>query len=101
MTELRGPAGASDEEYATPHHDDYTDDEGSDSSRAGAQSPLWRRLWPAGGLSGLAARLRGAYRVLAAAAWVCTTSLLLVGLPLLFAYDREKGMQDQQLLPPA
>lgn len=31
-------------------------------------------------------------------AWIFTTSMLLVGLPVLFAYDREKVLQEQQLL---
>jgi len=31
-------------------------------------------------------------------AWIFTTSMLLVGLPVLFAYDREKNLHDQQLL---
>lgn len=29
--------------------------------------------------------------------WIFTTSMLLVGLPVLFAYDREKALQEQQL----
>lgn len=33
--------------------------------------------------------------------WICTTTLLLVGLPVLFAYDREKNAQDQHLMLPA
>lgn len=31
-------------------------------------------------------------------AWIFTTSMLLVGLPVLFAYDREKAIQEQQLM---
>lgn len=30
-------------------------------------------------------------------AWIFTTSMLLIGLPVLFAYDREKSLQEQQL----
>lgn len=43
-------------------------------------------------------RFRGATRWMGKIAWIFTTSMLLVGLPVLFAYDREKALQEQQLL---
>lgn len=42
---------------------------------------------------GVAVRLSGQIT------WIVTTSILLVGLPLLYAYDREKSTQEEQLAP--
>lgn len=70
----------------------------------------WRRLplldWLVAPFSGssrwstkrLWTRMQYVGRVAGNLAWIFTTSMLLVGLPVLFAYDREKALQEQQLL---
>ncbi len=54
------------------------------------------RIWVAGG---------NLMQVLGKAAWIITTSALLIGLPLLYAYDREKSLveyekEQQRFAPP-
>ena len=55
-----------------------------------------RRIWTASG---------NLMQVLGKAAWIITTSALLIGLPLLYAYDREKSLveyekEQQRFAPP-
>lgn len=50
------------------------------------------------GWSGISRRISEFTLVAGNLAWVFTTSMLLIGLPVLFAYDREKALQEQQLL---
>jgi hypothetical protein len=57
---------------------------------------LGRRIWSASGIL---------MQVLGKAAWIITTSALLIGLPLLYAYDREKSLveyekEQQRFAPP-
>lgn len=57
---------------------------------------LGHRIWTVGGKL---------MHVLGKAAWIVTTSALLVGLPLLYAYDREKSLveyekEQQRFAPP-
>lgn len=101
--------------------DDYTTDEGeyyeeceSDDEENKKQGPiafitnlipskLRTRLsnWSSRALSASTAFAKMAGK----AAWILTTSLLLVGLPLLYAYDREKSLveyekEQQRFTPP-
>jgi hypothetical protein len=58
-------------------------------------------LWLQKRVTGVWRRMCELYRLTRSLSWICTTTLLLVGLPVLFAYDRDKNSQDQQLMLPA
>lgn len=98
----RQPASDGDE-YEDVDSDDYTDSEEMDTpvSSGIARTYLNRvlaffpRSWPRGKLSDNLMRLmKSAGNI----AWILATSMIMVGLPVLFAYDREKSLQDQQLM---
>ena len=58
-------------------------------------------LWLKNRVDGVWKRMCELYRLTRQLSWICTTTLLLVGLPVLFAYDREKNSQDQHLMLPS
>lgn len=110
-----GERGREGEEEEDMHDSDYTDvEEGvegeeSEATVAITEAIKWRRLlstWLVSPFSGLSrwstkkvwTRLQHIGRVAGNIAWIFTTSMLLVGLPVLFAYDREKALQEQQLV---
>ena len=94
------------------NYDDYTTDDEEGEGEYDQASPksrfaflftipkrfqsFGRRIWNASG---------NVMQVLGKAAWIVTTSALLIGLPLLYAYDREKSMveyekEQQRFAPP-
>jgi hypothetical protein len=92
MVQVREVSAApSDTEYEDVS-DEYTDSEES----------VAPRQWSWSGWSGLCTRMQGLWKMAGSLAWMFTTSMLLIGLPVLFAYDREKSLSEQQLggLPP-
>jgi import receptor subunit TOM22 len=90
---------------------EYTTDEETFSG-SGSQSSRWLRFLPASLRFRLVAFGKSAWSAgsvvaafLAKSAWIITTSALLVGLPILYAYDREKSMieyekEQQRFAPP-
>ncbi len=111
-----------DDPYAGEEYDDgsdnYTDaeeelSEGGEAASAETRASFWSLLRPSswswgrrrGGrsskslMSTLVEGVRLAIRLSGQITWIVTTSILLVGLPLLYAYDREKSTQEEQLAP--
>lgn len=81
--------GEDDAEYEDVS-DAYTDGE-EETSQTG------RLAWLRAFMGKLSGRVDKLWRMAGSIAWIFTTSMLLVGLPVLFAYDREKSLQEQQL----
>lgn len=90
------PAVESDSEY-----EDISETEFSDNIAPLcpylAYLPAWLRIRPLQWSVKLYDRIGMLMKKAGSIAWVFTTSMLLVGLPVLFAYDREKALQEQQL----
>lgn len=98
-------AGVNSDEYTT---DDETFSNGPSAQRAWNPS----RFLPLGLRKRVSAWSRGAWssagriaQWVGRAAWIITTSMLLVGLPLLYVYDQEKSLveyekEQQRFAPP-
>lgn len=82
-------------------YSDYTDSESTEDTST--HQPTWTRFIPDWLSSGrwttkLWSRICRYGQLVGNIAWTFTTSMLLIGLPVLFAYDREKALQEQQLM---
>ena len=82
-----------DDSYLEEEDSEYEDIE--DESPSSRTTPFIDRLrrslsgfFSASGLPAFGARL---YSIVASSAWVLTTTLIMVGLPVLYAYDREQN----------
>lgn len=101
-----GRMDAEDAEYEDVS-DEYTDsdelaEEAEDSVFAPIQRlkkfvPAWLRRNAVQWSAKLYERALYLGRIAGNIAWIFTTSMLLVGLPVLYAYDREKSLMEQQL----
>lgn len=95
--------------FVSSNHDsDYTDDDGDsmylssgsgggDYSKSNSFVPVWMRRR----LNGVWSALGRLYDRLSSLSWIVTTSMLLLALPVLFVYDREKNSSEQQLMLPS
>lgn len=96
-----------DSEYTDASEDEDQESlESASGARTGVVTSLMHRIrrccrWPstsAFSWGRLRSRMSTVVSFAGNAAWIFTTSMLLIGLPVLFAYDREKALQEQQLL---
>jgi hypothetical protein len=98
MVHIREVTRSADYEDVPSEDDDqYTDEECEPGlmDRLSFYLPNWCSRRVMGKVYG---RLGVMWRVAGNLAWIFTTTMLLVGLPVLFAYDREKSLQEQQLM---
>lgn len=102
--DLRGDASEAEYEDLDSEYTDTGEEEEKEEKRVLSYKGFnLRRYLPKWMLPGqfsgnLWGQLQTLSKMVGSLAWIFTTSMLLVGLPVLFAYDREKAIQEQQLI---